>query len=113
MHNQYNTILRKCFGLDDMEQQLTNDFNEMSTQVQTAIALEEQKLRKNFEEKYSWLTWLVTGFAAAVLWLQVVTIIHAFTRDNVTVWEWITAPLTVAVLILAALWRRQKEKIKR
>lgn len=112
MHNAFNTALRTCFGVDELEAVLSRDLAEISARVQAIIARDSRARDERLERRYGWIPAVAAAFAAGVLALEFVSTFHAFNDDNdVSQTEWLSLiPVVVFMGVAFAFGIIQRRK---
>lgn len=110
MHNQLNRALRGCFQLDEMERHLDNDLKQMSSQIQTALAIRSRDLRRKFENRYKFIPALAGAFGVGILGMELFNTLFAASEEGFSFYEKLGLGLIGVAMIVGAWFTNKRLK---
>lgn len=104
MHNRFHDAMRRVLSLDVLESQLSGDLQEISSEVQAALAIEAEARRARFEKAYYFVPYWITGFAAALVVIQLATGFLDFATSGYPGLLWLVLALVVGSAAAGMVW---------
>ncbi|WP_417794011.1 hypothetical protein [Terasakiella pusilla] len=110
MHNDFNLAIRDSFKLDDIENQLDEMLDDVTSRSERALNNHELAQQRLFSQKYNWISILATAAIAGVLFMEYVNTGVNLLSDGASLTDGIIIIICVVVVLCGYLWGSRKLK---